>query len=406
LGALERNPRALDDDELRRYLVTAVANHAARELRRRGRRPTVSLDSVTEKSTYGNSPEDAAASAERDRLTREILGSLPPRRRAVLVYRYGWDLEPSEVCSIIEGLSPRAYRKEIERGVAEVAEKIRLADDGGWCQTREPLLRAVASGVADDEQRRQAERHLGNCRSCASFVAKLNAQLHELGGTMAIAGIAGGSSLDALSLTERGVAVLDRTKQAIGSALNKGSETAEHAAAQISTSGGTRGAGMAGAGALAKVAGLGAVPKLVAACVGTGAAATACVAAGVVPGLDVGGTPERPPARETREAGPELRPLRVRASLPPLDAPVEPRPDPELEDAQPSPPPAPAPAPSPAPPPPSPEPAPAPAPVPEASPTTQEFEPVGVPVGGSGSSAGGGSSGGEAAATGGGDFGP
>ena len=190
LAAFERKPRDLADDELRRYVMTAVANQASRELRRRGRKPTIPLDVAPETSDGGTSPDEAAARTERARLTREVLGSLSPRRRAVLVYRYGWDLDPSEVCDLVDGLSPRAYRKEIERGVAEVAKKMRLVEEGGWCDTREPLLRAVVAGTADDDQRRQANQHLSNCRRCAGFVGSLNGHLHELGGGLAIAALA------------------------------------------------------------------------------------------------------------------------------------------------------------------------------------------------------------------------
>ena len=266
LGAFERKPRELSDEELRRYLMTAVANQANREMRRRGRKPTVSLDSVPEGTAEAETPDEIASHEEEASITREILGSLPRRRRTVLMYRYGWDLEPSEVCELVDGLSPRAYRKEIERGVAEVAKKMRLVDEGGWCETREPLLRAVVAGMADDDEKRQAQRHLANCRSCATFVSKLSGRLHEIGGTMAFAGLADGAGVDASSLVDRGVAVVERAKSAIGSAVSRGSDTAEAAAGQAMTAGGTRGAGVASVGALAKLAGFGAVPKLVAAC--------------------------------------------------------------------------------------------------------------------------------------------
>src|SRR5688572_1174859 len=41
-----RNRPALSEPELRKYILTAVANHASKELRRRGRRPTSPLDSA------------------------------------------------------------------------------------------------------------------------------------------------------------------------------------------------------------------------------------------------------------------------------------------------------------------------------------------------------------------------
>jgi RNA polymerase sigma factor (sigma-70 family) len=406
LGAFERRPRDLPDEELRRYLMTAVANHASREMRRRGRKPTVSLDDVAETTTDSDTPDEAAAHAEQASLTREVLGSLPPRRRAVLMYRYGWDLEPSEVCDLVEGLSPRAYRKEIERGVAEVAKKLRLVDEGEWCESREPLLRAVVAGVADDEERRQAERHLANCRSCAAFAGRLSGELHELGGAIAFAGLAGGAAVDASSIVDRGIAVVDRVKSSIGSAINRGSDTAEQAAAQAMATGGTRGAGVAGAGAVAKIAGLGAVPKIVAACIGTGAAATACVAAGVLPGAERDREPS-PPAKEAREFAPSTRETKRRLALTSLEEARPPAPEPQPPQPEAAPPP-PAPQPEEPTPAPEPHPTPAPAPVEETPPpAVQDFEQVGVPVGQSSPAAGsGGPSGSDSTANSAGDFGP
>src|SRR6266480_6649398 len=46
LRALERKHDQLSDEEVRKYVLTAVANHASKELRRRSRRPTAPLDAV------------------------------------------------------------------------------------------------------------------------------------------------------------------------------------------------------------------------------------------------------------------------------------------------------------------------------------------------------------------------
>ena len=46
LRALERRHQALDDKEVRKYVLTAVAHHASKEIRRRKRRPVASLDGV------------------------------------------------------------------------------------------------------------------------------------------------------------------------------------------------------------------------------------------------------------------------------------------------------------------------------------------------------------------------
>ena len=105
-----------------------------------------------------------------------------------MLLRYGWGLEPRQVCGLVKGLSPRAYRKEITRGVDELTEKLRLLERGEWCADREPVLKAYAAGLADAEQQRQARQHLSHCRHCAEFVGKLSGHLHDIGSSLAVLG--------------------------------------------------------------------------------------------------------------------------------------------------------------------------------------------------------------------------
>ena len=129
LRALERRRDELSDGELRKYVLTAVANQASKELRRRGRRPTAPLDLARGVADAAALPDERAAGREESQIAREVLGTLPARRRAVMLLRYGWGLEPREVCGLIKGLSHRAYRKEITRGVDEISAKLRLVEE-------------------------------------------------------------------------------------------------------------------------------------------------------------------------------------------------------------------------------------------------------------------------------------
>lgn len=379
LAAFERQPRELSDEELRRYLFTAVANQASREMRRRGRKPTLPIESATATADPDPGPDEIATRAEQSQITREVLGSLPPRRRAVMVFRYGWGLEPDEVCGIVGDLSPRAYRKEVERGVAEVARKMHMVEEGEWCRSREPILRALAAGTADEEEERQARRHLAHCRACGDFLGRLSGHLHDLGAPLALIGAAEPLPLGQASILDRIADVLERGKREVGDLIARASEAADQAAGALTASGGSGGAGAAGAGTAAKLTGLGAVPKLVAACVGTGAAATACVAAGVVPGVNVDREPSARPALETAERPRERSDLRRHRTLAAINAPPANPPHRSSADA-----PAPEPPPDPAEPSPAPvtEDAPPTSPAAPAapSPTTREFEPVGTPV--------------------------
>ena len=84
LRALGRRHGELSDDEIRKYVLTAVANHAAKELRRRKRRPTAPLEAMHIVADDGVPPDERASKLEESRMTRDLLASLPPRRRAVM----------------------------------------------------------------------------------------------------------------------------------------------------------------------------------------------------------------------------------------------------------------------------------------------------------------------------------
>ena len=331
LRALAGRHGSLSDDQIRSYVFAAVANQAGKEIRRRRRKPTAPLElvgGIADNSAEG--PDERAAEAEQSRLTRDLLASLPARRRAVMLLRYGWGLEPSQVCALVKGLSPRAYRKEITRGVQEMTERMRAVESGEWCISREPLLRAFAAGLADADQERQARAHLAHCRECSSFVARLVDRLHDLGGAVLVPGVLHGID-GQISLGDRLLELVDRARDVTTGLVSRGPNGADELASQAAASGGLRGAGAAGAGLTAKIAGLGSAGKLAAACVGGGVAATACVAAGIGP-LGLGGdaapktVAERPAPKADRDAKASVAP---RPDLLPSRVGHEPRPVPE-----------------------------------------------------------------------------
>lgn len=332
LRALERRHEELDDEEVRKYVLTAVAHHASKEIRRRRRRPVTPLEGVHAVADDGLPPDETAAKREQSRVARDVLSSLPPRRRAVMLLRYGWGLEPKQVCGLVKGLSPRAYRKEITRGVDELTAKLRRVESGEWCADREPLLKAYASGLADEEQRRQAQQHLSHCRHCTDFVGKLSGNLHDIGSAMAIPTAADAIHDGRLAVLDRAAELIDRAKDSAVSALgrSRGDGAQEASAQTISASGGARGAGAAGTGALAKLAGAGTAGKLTAMCLGGGMAATACLATGVVPTRlpGLGGGSGARPAVTARQIGHPARVQTARVGAPYEDA-DQPTPEPD-----------------------------------------------------------------------------
>ena len=110
LSALRGREGSMSDEELRSYLLTAVANHASKEMRRRRRKPTGALEDTHAQVLFDRhqlTPDERVSGTETGLQARDVLASLPPRRRAVMLLRYGWGLEPKEVCRLIDGLSPR-----------------------------------------------------------------------------------------------------------------------------------------------------------------------------------------------------------------------------------------------------------------------------------------------------------
>lgn len=282
LSALRvRGPR-MSDKELRAYVMTAVASHASKELRRRSRKPAGPIDVAHEQvisDSHAPLPDESAIGSEAANVARDVLTSLPPRRRAVMLLRYGWGLSPSEVCRLVAGLSPRAYRKEVTRGVEELVGRLKQVESGEWCESREVLIRDYVAGTVSEEDRLQLEHHLSHCRACAAFASRLTGQLHDLGGALAASSLGGAAYLPS---------VLDRTTAAFSSAKEAAAASIERIEATVGgllTSGAGRLPGAAGTGLAAKLA-AGGGGKAVLACLGGGVAATACVAAAVIPATD------------------------------------------------------------------------------------------------------------------------
>jgi RNA polymerase sigma factor (sigma-70 family) len=355
LAALRERGRRMDESELRAYILTAVASHASKELRRRARKPLQPLEIEREQSTADGHmplPDEIAIGSESRSIARDVLTSLPQRRRAVMLLRYGWGLSPREVCALVPGLSPRAYRKEITRGVESLIEGLGRIESGDWCRERRTLVRDFVAGTADEEERRQAIEHLRHCRACSELAAQMKIDLREAGsglGLASVAGLIGGGSL------------LHRLADLVAGAKSALADAAERvdSAATALTAGGAKGSGGA---LLANVAGVGGVAKATVACIGAGAAATACVAAGVVPGVSLDGEgaaagtvrPADPPGeRQIRDPRTAVTSVigvsrAVRAEAPAEVEAPDPAPEP-IDVAQP----APAPAPEPESPPPS-----------------------------------------------------
>ena len=203
LSALRERGQRMREAELRAYILTAVASHASKEMRRRTRKPMQPLEperEATATDSHAPLPDEIAIGTEARGVARDLLTSLPVRRRAVMLL----DMDGGSVrrkCvrwSRASRRAPTAKRspagRRSDRGFGEGRGR-RLVFD------RQPLIRDLVAGTADESARRQALEHLDHCRACSDLAARLGGRIHEIGGMIAlstVSGCIGGSSLPVL----------------------------------------------------------------------------------------------------------------------------------------------------------------------------------------------------------------
>jgi RNA polymerase sigma factor (sigma-70 family) len=204
-------------------------------------------------------PPERAERQEAIARSREALQTLKPQElRALGLLAEGYSYKE---IGEITGFS----HTKINRCLAEGREKFRRvlsrSRDGSRCEEMRPLLSAFCDGEASDEQATVLREHLRACANCRGTLRAYRA-----------APAAAAALAPALPLSR---SLLDRAHDAFAglSARFAGGAggDADSALQQVAASGGTRGAGVA------------ALAKVVAICVGTAGGAAACVATGVVP---------------------------------------------------------------------------------------------------------------------------
>ena len=100
------------------WLRRVTSNRALDVLRRRQRRPMVSLDSA---------PEPVAVSAPGDPMLgtalRKLVAALPEKARAIVVLRYQEDLDPAEIARVL-GIPVGTVKSQLQRALALLREKM------------------------------------------------------------------------------------------------------------------------------------------------------------------------------------------------------------------------------------------------------------------------------------------
>jgi RNA polymerase sigma factor (sigma-70 family) len=219
-------------------------------------------------------PPERAERHEEIARSREALQALKPQElRALTLLAEGYSyVEIGE----ITGFSHTKINRCLAEGRERFRQLIARSEDGSRCAELQPLLSAFCDGEAGPEEVGELREHLRACPSCRATLRAYRAAP------------AAAAALAPTLPADR--SLLERLYDALGGfAARFGGGDAT--ASQVATGGGARGAGVA---ALAKVA---------AVCIGTAGGAAACVATGLVPApLDLAPSHDQAPRLERQRS--------------------------------------------------------------------------------------------------------
>lgn len=125
------------------------------------------------------SPPEAAERREAAEIASEALSSLPERDRRIFLQRHQLDLSPEEILRHNPGLSPRIYRKLLQRARARTREAFVQIAGGMRCvEMQGERLRRYLDREADEAEAREVRAHLRRCPACRFEAARLRGGLH------------------------------------------------------------------------------------------------------------------------------------------------------------------------------------------------------------------------------------
>jgi RNA polymerase sigma factor (sigma-70 family) len=277
-----------DPRELVRWTQTVVKHEALAVRRDRERILSGPAATATEPGredwvalipSDADGPPERAERREAVARSREALQALKPQElRALSLLAEGYSY--AEIGEIT-GFSQTKINRCLAEGRERFRRLVSRSEDGSRCEEMGPLLSAFCDGEAGAEEAAKLREHL---RACAGCRATLRAYRAAPRAAAALA--------PALPLTR---SLLDRAHDALaGLAARFGGGGTDSTVSQVATTGSARSAGMA------------ALAKAVAICVGSAGGAAACVATGVVPSpLEAEGRQMKAPLLE-REVDPAL----------------------------------------------------------------------------------------------------
>jgi RNA polymerase sigma factor (sigma-70 family) len=293
-------------DNLRAMFFTSVRNAAIDLLRARAARPaTVELEAAAATPDAAPALPERAESRERVGRLQEALARMRAGYRATILLRFGLGLTFPEIAAYFQ-ISEAAAKKRVLRATAQVRKRMAAIEGEEFCPQMRELARGLAfekeaSGLAGEAEARALQAHFSHCGSCRSYLARLRAELHELGST-ALGALLGG---DRIGAKLHALHQLGHWAGGAGDAAQAALERLRHLALRGSA---PLSSGDGPAGAV-----LGTGQKIAAVC-GAGAAATAtCVLSGAVgPGVGAathdGHRAHRPPPKVKRLSSQDAAP--------------------------------------------------------------------------------------------------
>jgi RNA polymerase sigma-70 factor (ECF subfamily) len=285
-------------ERLRPAFFQSVRNAALDLLRYRGVRPTAPLEAAEWQPADVPGPADHAESHEDATRLREALARMRPNYREAIVLRFGLGLTVPEIAERV-GISLPAAKKLVLRSTAQIRRRMEAIEGREFC----PEMRAIAeravidgelAGLTDEAEGAAIKAHLEHCGACRGFLAALRSDLHDLGASALLGGLASGK----IGLAGRLLSGLHASGDALHSGATRARLLTYRAGGALRAEGAdSPGLGLAGSG-----------QKIAALCAAGAAGAGACVATGIVgPGLGLAGHQvshhhTEPPPAHVREA--------------------------------------------------------------------------------------------------------
>lgn len=280
-------------DNLRAAFFTSVRNAAIDQLRSRNAKPTVALEAVADASAQDISPVERAESHEDSVRLQEALARMRGNYRETILLRFGVGMTVPEIAERLE-ISLPAAKKLVLRATEQARKRLAAIEGADFCPEMQDLARRAvfdkeAAGLAEPSEQRIFRAHVSHCGSCKTFLAELHRNLHELGGTMLLAGTGGAGADQRFGIADHLSRWFTQVSDGVHAAGSRARMTA------FKATGAFQGGDSATAGALGSTA-----QKVAAVCGAATATTATCIATGIV-GPGVGGlgvdnsTPEHPP---------------------------------------------------------------------------------------------------------------